>query len=570
MLQIYDSLSRGKRPFVPVQSGQVSMYVCGMTVYDFCHLGHARMLVSFDVIARWLRVAGFKVTYVRNITDIDDKIIKRAVQTNQKISDVTRFFIQAMHADEAALGVQAPDHQPQATEHVSGMLDIIDRLESRGHAYRAPDGDVNYAVRSFEGYGKLSGKTLDELRAGERVAVTAGKRDPLDFVLWKAAKATEPPESKWQSPYGWGRPGWHIECSAMSKALLGLPLDIHGGGPDLKFPHHENEIAQTEGAFGGTLANHWLHCGPLMVDASKMSKSLGNFRTIRQTVNSLDLPQNQADYSANPREAEMLRFFIVRNHYRSIQNYTPDNLADAQHALDRLYQTLQAYPANAATDMSATLAPPSDAATLSVATTTTDHSLGVIDWYSHHAQAFAAAMNDDFNTAGAVAVLFDLAAHANRHGVDGHGAKGVKANVSSTDNHSSNHENMSGAEAVSQLRALGGVLGLLQTDPLLYLKSTTRYTRRALEQSQRALEEQADKANQSANQSAFSNDPSIRENISAPVSLTDEQIEAFVQSRAQAKAVKDFKSADAIRANLLAGGVVLEDKPSGLTHWQRG
>lgn len=549
MLQIYDSLSRSKRPFVPVHAGQVAMYVCGMTVYDFCHLGHARMLVSFDVIARWLRASGFNVNYVRNITDIDDKIIKRAVETNQKISDVTQFFIQAMHADEVALGVQAPDHQPQATDHVSGMLDIIDRLEHRGHAYRTQEGDVNYAVRSFEGYGKLSGKTLDELRAGERVAVTAGKRDPLDFVLWKAAKATEPPESKWQSPYGWGRPGWHIECSAMSKALLGLPLDIHGGGPDLKFPHHENEIAQTEGAFGGTLANHWLHCGPLMVDADKMSKSLSNFKTIRQTVNSTELPKNQANYTANPREAEMLRFFIVRNHYRSIQHYTPDNLADAQHALDRLYQTLQAYPVAMATHAATTQVATTQATTNDLKATSTD----AIDWSTPEAQAFAAAMNDDFNTAGAVAVLFDLATQANRGG-------SVSSSALSNEN---DHHGMPAVAAATQLRALGGVLGLLQTDPLVYLKSTTRYTRRALEQSQLARQDQV------AQGSSGDGHPT-HPTIVAQVTLNDEQIEMLIQSRAQAKAIKDFKLADEIRAKLLASGVVLEDRSGGLTHWQRG
>jgi len=539
------------------------MYVCGMTVYDFCHLGHARMLISFDVIARWLRASGFNVNYVRNITDIDDKIIKRAVETDQKISDVTRFFIQAMHADEASLGVQAPDHQPQATEHVSGMLDIIERLESRGHAYRVADGDVNFAVRSFEGYGKLSGKTLDELRAGERVAVAAGKRDPLDFVLWKAAKATEPPESKWQSPYGWGRPGWHIECSAMSKALLGVPLDIHGGGPDLKFPHHENEIAQTEGAFGGTLANHWLHCGPLMVDADKMSKSLGNFKTIRQTVNSFEIPKDQAEYTANPREAEMLRFFIVRNHYRSIQNYTPDNLADAQHALDRLYQSLQAYPAKATTSTATAspvanfIAETSTAETSSATThlekTSPENLNEALDWSTPEAQAFAAAMNDDFNTAGAVAVLFDLAAQANR------GGSGViGANVKIGDG----NDGVSGAKVAAQLRALGGVLGLLQTEPSVYLKSTTRYTRRALEQSQLARQDQMAQGS--------SGDLTAHRSAAVQVALSDEKIEAFIQSRAQAKALKDFKSADEIRTNLLACGVVLEDRPSGLTHWQRG
>ena len=270
------------------------------------------MLVSFDVVQRWLRISGFHVRYVRNITDIDDKIIRRAVETNRRIGEVTSFFIDAMHADERALGVQTPDDEPRATEYVGDMLDIIRRLEEKGLAYHAADGDVNFAVRAFDGYGKLSGKSLDDLRAGERVAVDTSKRDPLDFVLWKSAKDTEPPDTRWDSPYGWGRPGWHIECSAMSKALLGTPLDIHGGGPDLKFPHHENEIAQTEGAFGGNLANHWMHCGPLMVDTEKMSKSLGNFKTIRQTIAMPGQAGEQSAYQANHREAEMLRFFIVR------------------------------------------------------------------------------------------------------------------------------------------------------------------------------------------------------------------------------------------------------------------
>lgn len=489
MLEIYDSLSRSKRPFVPVTPGQVGMYVCGMTVYDFCHLGHARMLVSFDVIARWLRASGLKVNYVRNITDIDDKIIKRAVQTQQKMSDVTRFYIQAMHADEAALGVLPPDHQPRATEHVQGMLHIIDLLKQKDLAYASPDGDVNFAVRRFEGYGQLSGKTLDELRSGERVAVSQSKRDPLDFVLWKASKPEEPEDTRWPSPYGWGRPGWHIECSAMSQALLGLPIDLHGGGPDLKFPHHENEIAQTQGAFGGQLAHYWMHCGPLMVDTEKMSKSLGNFKTIRQTIGASDPHSDQADYDVNPREAEMLRFFITRNHYRSIQQYTPDNLADAQHALDRLYQTLQTFQ-------------PKPCA---------------VDWSSESAQAFKKAMDDDFNTAGAIAVLFDLASQVNRDGK---------------------------VETAAQLQALGGVLGLLQTNPDVYLKSPTRYTRRAIEQAQ--------------------------SDLPVAAALSDSQIEALIQSRSDAKARKDFKLADQIRADLRTAGVVLEDRPGNVTHWSRG
>jgi len=492
MLQIYDSLSRTKRPFTPVQAGKVGLYVCGMTVYDWCHLGHARMLVSFDVVQRWLRQSGLTVNYVRNITDIDDKIIKRAVESNRRIGEVTDFYIAAMHADEGALGVQAPDQQPRATEYVGDMLDIIGQLEKKGLAYHAPDGDVNFAVREFPGYGKLSGKSLDDLRAGERVAVASSKRDPLDFVLWKSAKAHEPADTRWDSPYGWGRPGWHIECSAMSKALLGLPLDIHGGGPDLKFPHHENEIAQTEGAFGGTLANNWMHCGPLMVDSEKMSKSLGNFRTIRQTVGMPDQPTDVATYQVNPREAEMLRFFIVRNHYRSAQNYAPDNLVDAQVSLDRLYQTLQNVP------------PRADVVSP--------------DWKQPEAIAFSEAMDDDFNSAGAVAALFELATQSNR----------------------------TKDPAISaQLKALGAVLGLLQQDPSAYFQSPTRYTRRAIDE---------------AGQGHAG---------SVEAAMSEQEIEDLIAARANAKQTKNFAEADAIRAKLKAAGIELDDKPGGLTQWRR-
>jgi len=482
MLHIYNTLSRAKEPLKTAEPGKVRMYVCGMTVYDFCHLGHARMLVSFDVVQRWLRASGYAVDYVRNITDIDDKIIRRAVETGKRLNEVTSFYIDAMHADERALGVAPPDAEPRATSHVPDMLDIISRLEEKGLAYRSSDGDVNYAVRDFPGYGKLSGKSLDDLRAGERVAVTSGKRDPLDFVLWKAAKDEEPPESKWESPYGLGRPGWHIECSAMSRALLGLPLDIHGGGPDLKFPHHENEIAQTEGAFGGTLASVWMHCGPLMVDADKMSKSLGNFRTIRATIaadHAVD--ETCADYRYNLREAEMLRFFIVRNHYRSPQNYTPDNLFDAQNALDRLYQTLHNVPAQAVD----------------------------IDWDHPSAQAFRVAMDDDFNTSGAIAVLFELSSEANRSG---------------------------SAQTAGLLRALGGILGMLQSDPAQYLQSPSRYQRGS---------------------------------PGGSATLSNEEIEALIADRSAAKLNRDFAEADRIRARLHEGGVELEDKAGGMTQWRR-
>lgn len=490
MMQIHNTLSRNKDFLRPVEPGKVRMYVCGMTVYDYCHLGHARMLVSFDVVQRWLRASGLEVRYVRNITDIDDKIIRRAVQTGRRISEVTTFFIDAMHADERALGVQSPDAEPRATEHVGDMLGIIARLEEKGLAYRADDGDVNYSVRSFSGYGKLSGRSLDDLRAGERVAVDTSKRDPLDFVLWKAAKPDEPADTRWDSPYGFGRPGWHIECSAMSKALLGLPLDIHGGGPDLKFPHHENEIAQTEGAYEQTLANIWMHCGPLMVDADKMSKSLGNFRTIRQTIardaSHEEHHEGEGDDWFNRREAEMLRFFIVRNHYRSALNYAPDNLNDAQNALDRLYRSLQAVR-------------PDDAG---------------LDWDHPSAQAFKAAMDDDFNAPSALAVLFELASEANRH---------------------------ASARAAGQLRGLGELLGLLQQDPEAYFKWPTRYRQK----------QETDSGGETG------------------AALDDTAIEALVAQRGEAKRARDFTRADALRAELRAAGIELDDKPGGVTVWRR-
>jgi len=492
MLHIYDTLSRTKKPYTPVKPGCARLYVCGMTVYDYCHLGHARMLVSFDVVQRWLRASGYDVTYVRNITDIDDKIIRRAVETKRRMGEVTGYYIDAMHADERALGVAPPDHEPRATEYVGEMLGIIRKLEEKGLAYQADNGDVNYAVRRFEGYGKLSGKTLDDLRAGERVAVDTAKRDPLDFVLWKSAKPEEPEESKWASPYGLGRPGWHIECSAMNQALLGLPLDIHGGGPDLKFPHHENEIAQSEGAFGCTLANVWMHCGPLMVDADKMSKSLGNFRTIRETISN-QADAEQADYTPNPREAEMLRFFIVRNHYRSPQNYAPDNLIDAQNALDRLYQTLASVPAPEV----------------------------AIDWQQPQAQAFKAAMDDDFNSSGAVAALFELAAETRRS---------------------------QSSAAAGQLKALGALLGLLQQDPVAYLRTASRYQKAGLEKR---------------------TDGEVDEVGVDSAALDAAAIEARIAIRAAAKRARDFAQADAIRAELREAGVELADRPDGQTDWRR-
>jgi cysteinyl-tRNA synthetase len=371
-LRIHNTLSRRLEAFVPIVPGQVSMYVCGMTIYDLCHMGHARMMMAFDVVYRWLLALGYSVTYVRNITDIEDKIIRRALERGISIRQLTDEMIEAMRRDIGALGILPPTHEPRATEYVPQMLGLIGTLERKGLAYRADNGDVNFAVRKFPGYGKLSGKSLDELRAGERVAVLDGKLDPLDFVLWKAAKADEPADAQWAGPYGAGRPGWHIECSAMSCAVLGEHFDIHGGGMDLQFPHHENEIAQSEGATGKPFVNYWLHNGFLNVDNEKMSKSLGNFFTIRDVLARYD--------------GETLRFFMLRTHYRSPFNFSDHHLDDARNALRRLYTALEGV----------------EVADVQV------------DWSQPQAAAFRAAMNDDFNTPPAVSVLFELAGELNR------------------------------------------------------------------------------------------------------------------------------------------------------------
>jgi cysteinyl-tRNA synthetase len=430
------------------------MYVCGMTVYDYCHLGHARVLVIFDVVGRWLRSSGYRVTYVRNITDIDDKIIRRAAENGEPVAALTERFIRAMDEDAAALGVEKPDHEPRATQFVQPMVEMIGRLEEKKLAYRSASGDVNYAVRRFPGYGKLSGKSLDELRAGERVDVDASKEDPLDFVLWKRSKPGEP---TWKSPWGDGRPGWHIECSAMSRDLLGQPFDIHGGGQDLQFPHHENEIAQSEGAVGeagGKFVNYWMHNGFVRVDEEKMSKSLGNFFTVREVLKKYD--------------AEVVRFFILRAHYRSPLNYSDVHLEDAKAALTRLYTALKALPQGSS----------------------------AVNWEEPHAKRFKEAMDDDFGTPEAVSVLFDLATAAN------------------TGN----------AAAAKQLRALGGVLGILQRDPASYLQDL-------------------------------------------PEGVSEEWILKKIAEREAARKRKDFKAADDIRRELDAKGIVLEDK-GGKTTWR--
>jgi len=403
-LRIYNTLSRELEEFSPLQPGRVRMYVCGMTVYDYCHLGHARSMIAFDVVQRWLRTSDLEVDYVRNITDIDDKIIRRAVENGESIRTLTDRMIVALHEDADALGIERPTHEPRATEFIPQMLSMIATLEQKGLAYRSSNGDVNYAVRKFPGYGKLSGKTLDELHAGERVAVLDGKDDPLDPVLWKSAKPTEPEEVKWPSEFGPGRPGWHIECSAMACKLLGETLDIHGGGADLQFPHHENEIAQSEGANDKPLARTWMHNGFINIDDEKMSKSLGNFFLIRDVLKKYD--------------AETIRFFVVRAHYRSPLNYSDVHLNDARNSLKRLYTALH-------------LVAPAPV---------------TIDWSNAYAVRFKDAMDEDFGTPEAMAVLFDLAGEVNRTKLP---------------------------ESAGLLKALGACLGILQGDPQGFLQAGT-------------------------------------------------------------------------------------------------
>ena len=459
-LKIYNTLAREKQLFVPMEVGKARMYVCGMTIYDYCHIGHARMMMAFDVIYRWLKASSYDVTYVRNITDIEDKIIKRAVENGETISQLTTRFTQYMDEDTGALGILPPDHAPRATDYVPQMLAMIEQLEQRGLAYQGSDGDVNYAVRNFPNYGRLSGKSLDDLRAGERVDINMAKRDPLDFVLWKSSRETEPDDVKWDSKWGKGRPGWHIECSAMSCALLGEQFDIHGGGADLQFPHHENEIAQSEGAFGHTSVNYWVHNGFVRLDNEKMSKSLGNFFTIREVLKKFD--------------AEVIRFFILRAHYRSPLNYSDVHLIDARVALTRLYTAL----ADVAIDPDP------------------------IDWTEPTALRFADAMDDDFNTPVAIAVLFDLATELN---------KGKSPALA------------------RQLKGLAGVLGLLERAPQQFLQAA----------------------------------------VGDSVQTAEEAILLAIGRRSDAKKARDFAQSDKIRAELLAAGIILEDKPDGSTNWRR-
>ena len=483
-LTVYNTLTRQKETFVPLNPENVRMYVCGMTVYDYCHLGHARVMVVFDMIARWLRAQGYPLTYVRNITDIDDKIIARAAENGETIGELTTRFIAAMHEDADALGVIRPDVEPKATEHVAQMIAMIERLIANGKAYAAENGDVYYAVREFPAYGQLSGKSLDDLRAGERVEVDSFKRDPLDFVLWKAAKPNE--ADFWPSPWGNGRPGWHIECSAMGEQLFGNTFDIHGGGADLQFPHHENEIAQSCGAQGhchthevnGKLIDshvkYWLHNGFIRVDNEKMSKSLGNFFTIREVLQKYD--------------AEVVRFFILRAHYRSPLNYSDAHLDDAKGALTRLYTALKNTPP-AEFDLS------NDA--------------------NDYTRRFFAAMNDDFGTVEAVAVLFELTTEVNKTG---------------------------DAHLAACLKALAGIIGLLQGDPNDFLQGKTKYH----------FELITDEAR-----------------ITDSIPLTNAAIDALIAQRKQARADKNWAESDRIRDVLNAENIILEDGAGGTT-WRRG
>ena len=473
-LRIYNTLSRRTESFSSIEPGHVRMYVCGMTIYDLCHIGHARMAMAFDVVQRWLKHSGYRVTYVRNVTDIDDKIIKRALERNISIRALTDEMIAVMRRDIGSLGIEVPTIEPRATEFVPQMLQLISQLESKGLAYKSSSGDVNFAVRKLDGYGKLSGKSLDDLRAGVRVAVQDDKSDPLDFVLWKAAKATEPPDAKWSGAvsgsadgrdYGLGRPGWHIECSAMCSQTLGETFDIHGGGTDLQFPHHENEIAQSEGASGKPLANFWMHNGMVQLDNEKMSKSLGNFFTIQAVLGKY--------------KPETVRFFLVRAHYRSDLGYSDVHLNDAESALKRLYTALSLVPV-----ASVPVAAP-------------------IDWSNPFALRFKAAMDDDFGTPGAVAVLFELALELNKTRSPALGGL---------------------------LKALGGTLGLLQDARFL----------------------------QSRVEGAGEEDSGSAQTI---------DIEGLIAARASAKAAKNFAEADRIRLQLLSGGIVLKDSPSGTT-WE--
>ncbi|WP_020409388.1 cysteine--tRNA ligase [Hahella ganghwensis] len=468
-LKIYNSLSGQKELFVPKEDKKVKMYVCGMTVYDYCHLGHARVLVSFDIITRYLRASGYDVTYVRNITDVDDKILARAAENGESVDALTERFINAMHEDEAALAVLRPDIEPRATAYIQQIIDMTATLCDKGYAYHAPNGDVYYAVDQFADYGKLSKRKLDEQQEGARVEVDENKRNPFDFVLWKSAK---PGELSWESPWGAGRPGWHIECSAMSTNCLGDSFDIHGGGPDLKFPHHENEIAQSEAATGCQYVNYWMHAGAVRVDKEKMSKSLGNFFTIREILE---------EYPA-----EVVRYFIASSHYRSSIDYSKDALVEAQSSLERLYTAIRGVESSSDSVL--------DSSEL-----------------QDYVVRFNDAMDDDFNTAGAVSVLFEL-------------AKAVNLAKRSD----SEAERLKAAGLARGLVELGNVLGVLQDRPDDFLQGGE-----------------------------------------SEGEISAAEIEQMIALRYQARQNKDWAESDRIRDELKVKGIVLNDSREGTT-WQRG
>lgn len=480
MLKIFNSQSGEKEPLRPMDPQHVRLYVCGMTVYDYCHVGHARVMVVFDVVVRYLRWLGYRVTYVRNITDIDDKIIKRAAERGEEIRVLTQRFITAMHEDADALGVLRPDHEPRATDHLDNIRGMIKTLLDKGYAYRAANGDVYYDVSKFERYGALSRENLEDQRVGARVDVDQNKDDPLDFVLWKSAKTGEP---SWDSPWGAGRPGWHIECSAMSTHCLGNHFDIHGGGMDLKFPHHENEIAQSEAATGERFVNLWMHNGFVQINEQKMAKSLGNFFTVREVL---------ARY-----EPEVVRYFILSSHYRSPLNYSTDNLDKAKSALERFYTALR--------ETSPTLRDPEPG--------------------NVHLERFSAAMNDDFNTPEALAVLFDAARELNR--AKDHAEHGKTEELAAT------------------LRRLGGVLGILQNNPDVFLKG------------------RAKNATPTVGSLVIKGGA-----VDSDSGLSDADIEARIAARNAARQAKNFAEADRLRHELTALGVVLEDGVGG-TRWRR-
>lgn len=462
-LEIYNTLTRKQETFVPIEPGKVTMYVCGVTVYDDCHIGHGRTFIAFDIVRRWLEASGYDVKFVRNVTDVDDKIIRRSAERGILSDELTAEYTRRMQEDLVALNCLAPSVEPRATQYIPQMLALIEKLEAAGFAYQDKEGDVDFAVRKFKTYGELSGKKIDELRAGERVELDTAKRDPLDFVLWKKAKPGEP---QWDSKWGKGRPGWHIECSAMSCDLLGKTFDIHGGGPDLKFPHHENEIAQSEAANGQKFVNTWMHSGPLRVNGEKMSKSLKNFWTIRDALSETNKQYGEGNGN------ETLRFFLLKSSYRSPIDFSAGLVEDAHQGLMRLYTALKDVKGDGK----------------------------ALDWNEAFAARFKVAMDDDFNTALAVSVLFELANAVN---------------------------STKSAELARQLKELGGVLGMLQLEPEVFVKGAT-------------------------------------DDIDA------DWVEEMIQKRRDAKKARDFATADAIRAELLENGVVLEDASGGVTTWRRG